>query len=259
MSRTPEAAVAEFVGTFCFVLVGAGAVVLSTLPDQVGLLGVAAAHGLALAVMVTVFGGISGGHFNPAVTFGVLVTGRIRPVRAGIYVLAQLGGAVLAGLVLRVFFTPAQWGGPNLGTPAIGSGVTVGRAILIEAVLTFVLLIAVWGTGVDPRGANVGGFAIGFAVFADILVGGPLTGAAMNPARHFGPALASGFWSDWWVYWVGPLLGGALGSLVWTTFFASGRDVPPAVAAGATQDPASGAERRFGDGDGGSSDGRLGD
>lgn len=235
MSKTPYAAIAEMLGTFTFFTIGMGAVIISTQPGSgLGLLGVATAHGLALAAMVSAFGGISGGHFNPAVTFGVFVTGKIDAVRAGSYVLAQLIGATAAGLMLKVFFVPEQWAGPNLGTPSIGAGVSVGRAIVVEAVLTFFLLLAVWGTGVDPRGSTIGGLAIGFIVFADILVGGPLTGAAMNPARHFGPALASGFWPDWWVYWVGPLAGAALASLLWQTLFSSDLDLPPAVAAGAS-------------------------
>ncbi|HVE92354.1 MAG TPA: MIP/aquaporin family protein [Actinomycetota bacterium] len=237
MSDTPRAAFAELIGTFVFVTIGAGAVIVSHSTQQVSLLGIAAAHGLALAVMVTVFGGISGGHFNPAVTIGVLATGKIKAERAAAYVGAQLAGATLAGLLLRMLFVPQDWSGVNLGTPGILVN-SVGRAILFEAVLTLFLVLAVWGTGVDPRGANVGGFGIGLMVFACILVGGPITGAAMNPARHFGPALASGFFPDWWVYWLGPVAGAAIGSLVWRTFFSpDDLELTPSVAAGASMPP----------------------
>lgn len=238
MSDTPRAALAEFIGTFAFFTIGAGSVILAFAPDfpgAVGLLGIAAAHGIALSVMVTVFGGISGGHLNPAVTIGVWVGGKIETTRALAYLGAQLLAGICSGLVLRVFFVRGQWAPSNLGTPALDASVTPGRAIVIEAVLTFVLVLTVWGTGVDPRGAKVGGFAIGLAVFADIMVGGPLTGAAMNPARHFGPALVSGFWANWWVYWVGPLIGGIVASLVYRGVFWSEEQVPPAVAAGAAQ------------------------
>ena len=222
MSSTLRALFAELVGTFVFFTIGAGAVILTTSPaygEPLGLLGVAAAHGIALAVMVSVFGGISGGHFNPAVTISVWVGGKIGTFRGIAYIAAQLLGALFAGLMLRLMFVRPDWEPSNLGTPTIGPGVTIGRAILIEAVLTFVLVIAVWGTGLDKRGATIGGFGIGLAVFVDILVGGPLTGAAMNPARHLGPALAAGFLRDWWVYWLGPLAGGAIGGLVYRTFF----------------------------------------
>jgi aquaporin Z len=237
-----RASLAEAIGTFIFFTIGAGAVIVETSPTtqgSVGLIGVAAAHGLTLAIMVTVFGGISGGHFNPAVSLGVLAGGKIEAPRAFSYIGAQLVGALAAGGMLRLMFVRERWEPSNLGTPSIGIGVSVGQAILIEAVLTFVLLIAVWGTGVDPRGAKVGGFGIGLAVFVDILVGGPLTGAAMNPARHFGTAAMSGYWSDWWVYWVGPILGGLLASLVYRGAFLDEGDLTPAVAAGATLPPES--------------------
>jgi aquaporin Z len=218
--RTPPLTpvlVAEALGTFLFFFVGMGAVVLGTHTGDGGggLVGVALAHGLALAVLVSALGAVSGGHFNPAVTFGVWVTGRIDAARAGMYVVAQLVGAVLAGLALRVVFPESSWEPSNIGTPAVADGISVVGAIVIEAVLTVVLLIAVFGTAIDPRGPKIGGLAIGLAVAADILMGGPLTGAAMNPARWFGPAVASGTFDDWYVWWIGPLLGAAVAALVY--------------------------------------------
>lgn len=236
MAGLPRAAFAELVGTFTFFTMGIGAAVASVSGANLDLLGVAVANGIALSAMVAVFGGISGGHFNPAVTFSVLLAGRIEPVRAGVYLIAQLVGAVFAGLLLKQLYVPAEYLDSNVGTPAIGVGVSIGRAILVEAVLAFFLVLVVWGTGVHRRGAGVAPFAIGLAVLVGTLVGGPLTGAAMNPARHLGPALASGFWADWWVWWVGPLFGGAVAGLLYSAVFLDPDDdtVMPALAAGAS-------------------------
>lgn len=208
---------AEAIGTFLFFFVGAGAVVLgSHLSDgnTGGLLGVALAHGLALAVLVSAFGAVSGAHFNPAVTFAVWISGRIHAVRAAMYVGTQLVAAVAAGLALRFVFNDAAWQPVALGTPAVDPAIGVGPAIIIEAILTVLLVLTVFGTAIDPRGPKIGGLAIGLAVAADILMGGPLTGAAMNPARWFGPAVASGTFADWYVWWIGPLLGAAVAALL---------------------------------------------
>jgi MIP family channel proteins len=218
--RTPpltSALIAETVGTFLFFFVGAGAVVLTAhLPDNNGgLVGIALAHGLALAVLVSAFGAISGGHFNPAVTFGVWITGRIEPARAGMYVVAQLIGGLIAGLALRLVFPESSWEPVKLGTPTVDPGITIVAAIAIEAILTMLLLFAVFGTAIDPRGPKIGGLAIGLAVAADVFMGGPLTGAAMNPARWFGPAVASGTYDNWYVWWIGPLLGAAVAALIY--------------------------------------------
>jgi MIP family channel proteins len=218
MPRLTTVLLAEGLGTFLFFFVGMGAVVLSghvSGGDTGGLVGVAFAHGLALAVLVSAFGAVSGGHFNPAVTFAVWITGRIEPARAGLYVAAQLVGAVIAGLALRAVFTEASWGPVALGTPAVDPAIGATGAIVIEAILTMLLIVAVMGTAIDPRGPKIGGLAIGLAVAADILMGGPLTGAAMNPARWFGPAVVSGTFADWYVWWIGPLVGAAVIALVY--------------------------------------------
>jgi MIP family channel proteins len=216
--RLTAVLVAEALGTFLFVFVGAGSVVLGSHlqgGDAGGLVGVALAHGLALAVLVSALGPISGGHFNPAVTFGVWITGRIEPMRAALYVVVQLLGALLAGLALQVVFNVASWQPVATGTPAVDPAIGVTGAIIVEAILTVVLVIAVFGTAIDPRAPRVGGFAIGLAVTADVLMGGPLTGAAMNPARWFGPAASSGTYTDWYVWWIGPLLGAAVAALAY--------------------------------------------
>ena len=204
--------VAEALGTFLFFFVGMGAVVLgSHVGDAAGgLLGVALAHGLALAVLISALGAVSGGHFNPAVTAGVLLAGRISGGLAAAYVAAQLAAGDLAALALRAVLPEASWEPVAIGTPALGEGIGPVAGIAIEAILTVLLLIAVFGTAIDRRGPKIGGLAIGLAVAADIMMGGPLTGAAMNPARWFGPAVASGSFADWYVWWIGPLLGAAV-------------------------------------------------
>lgn len=217
--RAAPALIAEAIGTFLFFFVGAGAVVLGDYlaangGSGPGLLGVAFAHGLALAVLVSALGPISGGHFNPAVTLAIWIMGKIKPMAAATYVMAQLIGAVAAGFALKAVFADS-WRASNIGTPALGAGITPALGIGIEAILTALLVLVVIGTAVDPRAPKVGGLAIGLAVAADILIGGPLTGAAMNPARWFGPAVAAGAYADWYVWWIGPLIGAAAAALVY--------------------------------------------
>ena len=210
---------AEAVGTFLFFFVGAGSILAGSgiatgatgSPDLVA---VALAHGIVLAVLVSSFGAISGGHFNPAVTFGVWLIGRIPTVRALWYVWAQLVGALGAGAALFLVFGDAGRAA-GLGTPALAPGLAPAVGIAVEAILTMVLLFAVFGTAIDPRAPRIGGFAIGLAVGADILVGGPLTGAAVNPARWFGPAVVAGAYADWYVWWIGPLAGAAIAALIY--------------------------------------------
>ena len=222
--RTAAALVAEAFGTFLFFFVGAGAVVLGDYlaangGTGPGLLGVALAHGLALAVLASALGAVSGGHFNPAVTLGVWIMGRITPVGAALYVVAQLVGGLAAGLALKAVFADS-WQASNIGAPALGAGISPLVGIVVEAVLTALLLLVVIGTTVDSRGPKLGGLAVGLAVTADILVGGPLTGAAMNPARWFGPAVAAGAYADWYVWWIGPAIGAAIAALVYRTALA---------------------------------------
>lgn len=219
MSSSRPALIAEAVGTFLFFFVGAGSVVLGDYLTAnggtgPGLLGVALAHGLALAVLVSALGPVSGGHFNPAVTLAVWIMGKIRPMQAATYVVAQLVGALAAGFSLKAVF-PDAWHTSNIGSPALGPGITPLLGIGIEAVLTALLVFAVIGTAVDHRAPKIGGLAIGLAVAADILMGGPLTGAAMNPARWLGPAVAAGAYADWYVWWIGPAIGAAIAALTY--------------------------------------------
>jgi aquaporin TIP len=158
---------------------------------------------------------ISGGHLNPAVTIGLLATRRIEPLTALGYIIAQLAAACAAAALVKLLLPAAAVRGSLLGVPVIASSVTLGQAIGIEMVLTFFLMSAVFGTAVSPDAPRVAGFGIGLVLLFDILVGGPLTGAAMNPARAFGPAVISGQWLGHVVYWVGPVLGAVLASLLW--------------------------------------------
>jgi aquaporin TIP len=221
MRNAWNALIAEGAGTFLFFFVGIGAAAsidrLGAGQELAGLIVVALAHGLVLAVLVSALGAVSGGHFNPAVTFGVWMAGQMPTRRAVQYVLAQLIGGVAAAWSLRAVFSEQV--SPRLGTPGLGEGVGPLAGIGVEAVLTVILLVAVFGTAIDPRGPKVGGLAIGLAVGADILMGGPLTGAAMNPARWLGPAVTTGLWDDWYVWIVGPLLGAAVAALVYRLFF----------------------------------------
>jgi MIP family channel proteins len=230
MKSIPQQAIAEFVGTLALVFVGAGAVtVLIGLGGLNGaaLLGVGLAFGLVLAIMVSNLGHISGGHFNPAVTLSVWVTGKIETGRALVYVLAQLVGATAGAGLLRLALPEALWKRTFLGATTVahqlGSGISIsnGRAVLIEAILTFFLVFTVFATAVDDRGVfkSVAGLPIGLVLTFDILVGGALTGASMNPARSFGPALVAAKWTDFWVYILGPVTGGIIaGALYWLVF-----------------------------------------
>lgn len=224
MESTGKAAVAEFVATFALIFIGAGAVIAIGL--GLDLTGVALAHGLVLAIMVSVTAHISGGHVNPAVTIGLWVAGKVPSGRAVVYIGAQLLGAVTAAFLLKYIVPTELFDAAGGGTPALAEGVAVGKGILIEAVTTFFLVFAVFGTAVDPRGpfSKTAGLTIGLVIAFDIMAFGPYTGAAMNPARWFGPALADGAWSDWFVWIVGPVAGGIIAAVLYATVFLKDRE-----------------------------------
>ncbi len=217
---------AEFIGTFALVFVGGAALILSHTPGStIGLLDVALAHGLILAIMVTALMRISG-HFNPAVTIGFAVTRRIAPMMAGIYIIAQLLGAMIAAYALKGLFPEALVLAARAGGQSVSSDVSLTQAVVLEAIATFFLVFVIFGTAVDPKAPKVGGFAIGLAVAADILAIGPLTGASMNPARSFGPAVASGVYEAQAVYWIGPIVGAVLAALLYHHLFLSAEPEP---------------------------------
>jgi len=216
MSSLLRRSLAEAVGTFGLVFIGCASVASRYFGEaNYGLLGIAMAHAIVLSVMITATMSISGGHLNPAVTIGLLVARRATGRTAAAYIAAQLVGAVFGALLLRFLWPVNLTRAISLGTPTIAGNIVVSQAIGIEAVLTFFLVSAVFGTCVNPNAPKVGGFGVGLVLLFDIMVGGNLTGAAMNPARAFGPALVSGQWVGHAVYWVGPLLGGIIAALLW--------------------------------------------
>ena len=212
--RTLRAPVAELVGTFLFVLVGAGSVV-ANVNGPGGSVGIALAHGVGLAVLVTIMMPISGGHLNPAVSVALWIGGQIDLKTLGRYVLAQLVGAVLAALLLKALAPASLVRITSLGTPQMSGAMGLWSGMALEALFTFFLVSAVYGTCVNPQAQRVGGFAVGLTVLTVALGGGNLTGAVMNPARAFGPALISGDWHTQGVFWIGPLVGAALAALLW--------------------------------------------
>jgi MIP family channel proteins len=208
---------AEALGTFGFVFIGCAVVVVNGgFPNSgIGLLGIAFAHAVALSVMITATMTISGGHLNPAVTLGLLAARRIDAASALAYIVTQLVAACVAAYLVKLLLPPNAVREAMLGVPVIASSVSVGQAIGLELILTFFLVSAVFGTAVSPDAPRVAGFGIGLVLLFDILVGGPLTGAAMNPARAFGPAVVAGEWVGHMVYWIGPVLGGVLAAVLW--------------------------------------------
>jgi aquaporin Z len=212
--------VAEFVGAFTLIFIGGGAGIVS----HSDIVAIALANGLAIGIMVSNLGHISGGHFNPAITLGFVVTRRIRLTLAAVYWFAQLLGAVCAAFILRYLFTQIA-----VKVTAPAPHISDPKAVVLEAIMTAFLVWAVWATAVDERGAfkAIAGLAIGLTITIDVFVGGPVTGAAMNPARAFGPEVAGNTWTGWWIYWVGPIAGALLASLVYEYLYL--RPVRPPV------------------------------
>jgi MIP family channel proteins len=231
--RLPQKLAAEFIGTFAVVFIAAGAICA----DQylraagnpgAGLLGSALAYGLAVGAMVSAFGHISGGHLNPAVTIGHWVTKRLGTIDSISYAIAQLLGAASGAYVLSAILPESAWRPVSLGAPDLASDFTRLHGMALEAALTFVVVLVAFATVVDARGAfrHLAGLPVGLAVTIGYLVGAPFTGAAMNPARAFGPALAltPHHWQNHGVYWVGPLFGGVLAGVIYDRLFL--RDQP---------------------------------
>jgi MIP family channel proteins len=212
--------VAEFVGTFALVFVGGAAIMAAQATGMAaGLIGVALAHGLILAVLVSATMRISG-HFNPAVTIGFLAARRIEPMMAGVYIAAQLLGAILAAWALKALLPTVLTEATRLGGQSVASEISLGQAIGLEAICTFFLMFVIFGTAVDPKApGKIAGLAIGFTIAAGIMAIGPFTGASFNPARSFGPAVVSGIFEAQAVYWIGPILGAVAAALLYDTLF----------------------------------------
>jgi aquaporin TIP len=224
-ASSPDAlkgALAEFITLFLFVFIGVGTVMSyeKIHPGDLeagGLLMIAIAHGLAIVILVAATANISGGHVNPAVSLGLALAGQITVVRLILYWIAQLLGAVAGAWVLKTVTT-----GEEVARHAIGAGMSVWGAVLMEIVLTFTLVFVVFATAVDPKKGTVGviaPLAIGFTVLANIFVGAPFSGASMNPGRSFGPAVVAWDFTNHWVYWVGPFIGAALAALIYDGVF----------------------------------------
>ncbi|HEY0995449.1 MAG TPA: aquaporin [Gemmatimonadaceae bacterium] len=209
---------AEFVGTFALVFVGGGAIIQSAARNSPsGLVEVALAHGLILALMVSALMRISG-HFNPAVTVAFLVTRRIEAMMAGLYIVAQILGAMVAAYALKTLLPGEAAMAARLGGQSVALGVTFGQAVALEAIGTFFLVWVIWGTAVDPQAPKIGGLAIGLTLSAVIFAIGPYTGASINPARSLGPAVASGMFDGLAVYWTGPFIGAIAAALLYEAF-----------------------------------------
>ena len=210
--------VAEFIGTFALIFIGVGAIAADYITGgKVGLTGIALAHGLVLVVMITATGPISGGQFNPAVTIALWTIKKMDTKRTLGYVLAQCAGAIAAAALLKVAIPGDVLANIHMGTPALSDGITLTMGAVTEFILTFFLVFVVLGTIVDGRAPKCGGVFVGLTVVVDILMGGPLTGAAMNPARYIGPALFNGDLSQCALYWLAPIAGGIAAALVYKT------------------------------------------
>ena len=217
-SRLSTSLIAELIGTFALIFIGAGTGALGL----GGLVGVAFAHGLVVLGFAYAYGHISGTHINPAVTLGVWAAGKIETTRALAYVVVQLIGGVFGAYALRHVLGGTETG---LGRTALANGLTIHDGIVItiapmvglvlEAILTFFLVNAVLNAGISGKATVPGGIAIGLTLTFCILMGGPLTGASLNPARSFGPAVATGNFTDLWLYFVGPILGGVVAGLLY--------------------------------------------
>jgi MIP family channel proteins len=210
---------AEFVGTFALVFVAAGAIASAGLTGDVSpsLLAIAFAYGLVVACMVSAVGHISGGHFNPAITLAFFVTRRLATSLTIAYLIVQLGAAVAAALMIKWIFPGETAESVRYGAPAIDPGLGTAEALVVEAILTFFLVWVVFAMAADIRGTfkAIAGLGIGLVIVFDTLIGGPLTGAMMNPARAFGPQLIDTSWDDFWIWYAGPILGGAIAALVY--------------------------------------------
>jgi aquaporin Z len=217
--------VAEAVGTFFLVFPGVAAPMLG---KSVPLLDIALANGLGLAIGISATLAVSGGALNPAVTITLWALGKLKAGIALLYIIAELVGATIAALLLHSLI---PGGHVAMGTPAPGHGITALDAAGLECIMTFLLVSAVLNTIVDRQAPKIAGLGVGLIVVADVLAGGPLTGAAMNPARAFGPELVSGMWTGAWAYWVGPIVGGLIAGLIYKLFLQSA-DTPVSTTAG---------------------------
>jgi len=243
-AKTMRQVAAEFIATGLFVFIGTGSVVVANavfvasgqspppIPNAGFVIAVALAHGLAILLAVAATAHISGGYINPAVTFSAALTGKLKVSTAALFIGGQCVAAIMACLLLKAIIAgPMEMGlgahGISVFNPATGAGLLddqigngAGAGLLTEIVLTFALVFVVFATAMDPKGPkHLAPIAIGLVIMADSLVGIPLTGASMNPARSFGPAVVANVWTDHWIYWLGPLIGGSLAAIIYEFVF----------------------------------------
>lgn len=223
-----RAVVAEFLGTMFFVMLGTGAVVAAATMASEGaafLTAVAIAHGIGILVAVAWTASLSGGHINPAVTLAFILTRNIKPVLGGAYIVAQLAGAAVGSLLLKLAMPDAIEDQTNLGLHALGEAIAKPEALLLEAMLTAFLVVVVFNTAVSKKGWGMNApIAIGLAIMLIHFVGVPFTGASVNPARSFGPALVANEWKDFWIYIAGPAIGAVVVSGFWMFWKGMGDD-----------------------------------
>jgi MIP family channel proteins len=222
-NRIAPKLLAEFIGTFAFVFIGAGAAaVVGEGVGMPGIVAIAFAHGLAIMAFAFAYGSVSGGHFNPAVTVGVLAAGAIGVGEAIGYIVSQFIGGIVGALLLRIVLGGAETG---LGTPALAHNLVLGATSLtitpaagfvIEAVLAFFLVTVVLSTAVAGRASSLAPLAIGMTLTFNILMGGALTGAPFNPARALGPMVATGNFGDAWLYVTAPIVGAIVAAILHT-------------------------------------------
>ena len=244
LAETWRRAFVELLGTFALVFFGAGTIMALGPQADAGTLEVALATGLAVACMVAAVGHISGAHFNPAITFGFMLTRRISVLLGLVYWVVQLAGAALAALLLKWIFPAVNADVTNLGAPAKNAAIDLGPALVIEAVMTFFLVWVVFALVSDKRNTHsaIAGLAIGLVIVFDMLFGYTLTGAAINPARAFGPELVANAWTDFWIWYVGPMAGGAIAALLYDELYL--RPAAPTAASPSTgvEEPSAGVE-----------------
>lgn len=204
----------EFLGPFALTFMGVGAIISTQGQDIVA---IALAHGLAIGLMIVAAGHISGGHYNPAITIAMWVTKRIELNRAIAYIVAQLAGALAAAGALTLCFRDIERNAVNMGVPAIGPNLSAGNALVMEIILSFIFIFIIFGAAVDTRTPKtLAGLCIGLVITMDIFAGGAVSGAAMNPSRWFGVAIVQQDFSDFWIWWVGPIAGAVAAAVVYS-------------------------------------------
>ena len=215
--------IVEAIGTAALLFFGVSAI---THTAGENLVAIALAHGLAIALMVAATGHISGGAFNPAVTIALLIARKLAPVKAALYIVAQLVGSVVGAFLATMLFPGDMLSKVGYGNPAIGKGFDASNALVAEIVTTFFLAYVIFGVAIDKRGpSTIASLMIGLTIVIDILVTGAVSGAAMNPARWFGSAVVSGNFADAWIWWVGPIVGAAIAAVLYFYGYLRGRDV----------------------------------